>query len=239
MDDVTPFGTDKDQVKKLIGLLRDPQQLLSAEEQAMQLFRIIPKEEMEIAAIGYGGALTYTLLSREGLDLPFTMLDAQRNYTFITGEKRPRIKCDISGGIAFGSEVSLLIDDVVASGQTMYASSMYLGRQFVNAAALVMSGDVRSNYRSGSGSSASGIDTLYASQIVNGKGGFPAILSLRFVLLKTEYSGNLDYLLKYAKPENKQELEDLLRSKIIDIEQLRLLYRNPRQFVREQSNGYR
>ncbi len=237
LDDVTPFGVDRARVDILTKMLRDPPVVLDGQALASQLAGLIPRAAVEAVTIGYGGVLTYTLLARNGLDLPFKMLNVERKYLFVAGQKRPKITCTVSGDPDLSGRVTpLLIDDVIASGQTMYRSSLYLRNDSVSASALVISGDTRNIWRSSSGSSVNYIDTVYASQIVNGAAGFPAILSLRYVLLKTRTKESLDYFIqKYAKEEAMEDLGRFLRRPAGDVEEMRLLYSDPDAFVKRQS----
>ncbi|MDE1856742.1 MAG: hypothetical protein KGH98_01515 [Candidatus Micrarchaeota archaeon] len=211
LDDVTAFGADRSKVSDIIGALRGRPTVFDAVDLARELGRMIP-EGVDAVLLGNGGMVTYRLIVDSGswFKPPIACLNVRRDYVYMPGQKRPTVSIKIAAGDngtvsgAYAKRL-VLLDDVVASGGTINACRLYLtnnamvdGPAGFDSASLVASGDLRGIFRSSVGSTIVGINDTYTSQIVRGPSGFPAILSLRFALLRTDDAQKMEYLLKYA-----------------------------------------
>ncbi len=237
MDDATQFGVKDSDVAKLASMLRGPVEILDGSKLAKDM----PKQangNQSFVPVGTGGALTYCLLRKEGFETDYTYVEPKRVYEYGMG-KRPSINVvmqERDERASFLSETDgtiTLLDDVIASGMTLNACMDWIGRKNrFDSMSLVLSMDIRpgDRWRAKEGSTINGITTAYASQTVKGVSGRPAILSLRFILLKCRDEGNASYLMKYVDEDSRSTIMDFIRS--VDIGYLGLLYKDPVGFIK-------
>ncbi|MBS3148296.1 hypothetical protein J4219_05405 [Candidatus Woesearchaeota archaeon] len=229
LDDVTAFGINypAELIERLC--VCNETTLLSAEELATQLASILPP--LPAATLSGGGVITYTLLKRAGYKTPLEEIaSVERTYR----EGIP--ECRTQTGIE-RTDV-LLIDDILASGQTLYA--LLEGKTIPLAAFLLASTNVskgNKGYRIREKSTLPSVEQLYCAKLVNGTqvngcNKKPAILSLRYLLTKA--IDNEDYKTNYLSKkfggiEPAKRIAELIRG--IDREPIEILRRDPMQFI--------
>ena len=237
LDDATPFEVKRSEVEKLPAMLRYPVEILDGAKLAKEMPKP-PAENPNLVLIGAGGVLTYCLLRKEGFEADYGYVEPKRTYDYPEG-KRPVARVEIpelykkqpykpkaDGPITF-------LDDVVASAKTLGKCMDWVGSgNSFNSMSLVLSREIRSEnkMRMKGGSTISGVDNAYTSQTVRGVDGMPAILSLRFILLKCRGEGNANYLMDYVGDDFKPTIMDFIQS--IDIGQLKFLYKDTKNFIK-------
>ncbi|MBU0898186.1 MAG: phosphoribosyltransferase domain-containing protein [Nanoarchaeota archaeon] len=226
LDEARPFGIEipgkcKSALKKYNGL-----KIIDSEDLADDLFLFLDDyaKNKKLYLVGSGGVIAYTLMSRLGLKNDYEIIDVNRLYKSgnLVDFKMDK-KIDISDGI--------LIDDVIASGETLNFVIRESNSFMSDAACLIISGDIRSGYRQEERSTVSNIRNVICPQKVDYKRGFPAIFSSRMLLKKVrEDNGYRKYVSKYAK----DNIDSLLKSiNEVDITPFNVLYDDPEGFIKE------
>ncbi|MEK6845696.1 MAG: hypothetical protein AABY26_02965, partial [Nanoarchaeota archaeon] len=219
---------------EVLGSNCQPTYIMDAQELARDLMGILPVVE-KLAVFDGGGILSYLFLKKAGYAGEMKgVIKVLRDYP----NGKPR--CQLQEQPEFTP--SLVIDDILASGQTLAMGiGGYCNRE-LEFACLMASSNVpkgKGGYRIRQGSSIPRVARMYCAQIVNGlidqnkANRKPAILSLRYLLTKAVDNGDYaqTYLAKkFGGGDKAQELCSLLRS--VDREPLNLLRRDYNEFLR-------
>jgi len=235
IDDVSQLGISfPQQAIEILAENNQPLEILRAQDLAFNLSKLI-REKNNPVLVGGGGVLTYFLLRNARYEKePKQIIEVERDYS----SGKP--VCRLLRAEKLSS--NLIIDDVLASGQTISTILSNQSRQSeIDLACLVASSNIpkgNEGYRIRQNSTMTGIRTLYSTQFVNGqrqKTGYdakPAILSLRYLITKAvnndDYAKN--YLAnKFGGLQKAEAIRDLLSR--VDTEPLNLLRRNPKEFL--------
>ena len=227
-DDLTPLGISYP--KDLVEILKEknqPSKIYNARELASKLVPLLP--ETEVTVLSGGGVLTYLFLKAEGYrGSLFNIIQVKREYI----DGRP--ECSLTGKI---SPSELVIDDILASGQTICTIIDQCPNEETEFACLLASSNVpkgEKGYRQRQQTTIPGVSRFYCSQFVNGiENRKPAILSLRYLLTKAVDNGDYSqgYLSKKFGGEEKiKVLLDLIKG--INREPIDLLRENPIEFLK-------
>lgn len=218
LDDATPFGIELPQevISNLDAIVLD------AEELAKEIEDYIPENAIYI---GQGGLIVATLVGTIS-----EYLDAQRVYQ----KDGNRQIITVKFGQRPEKNAACIIDDIIASGKTIYEAAKYLGLERPKAASLVLSGQLRGGCREKTGSTVKGIEGLVTVLPVDRRDGFPAIFSGRMVLYKTKIDQSyMDYLSKYVK--DREKFAEAIFS--VNTEPYELLYKKPKEFFEKYRRG--
>ena len=210
-----------------------PCRILNAQELANSLVRIIPANEQPTLFDG-GGILSYLFLRRAGYQADLKeIVNTQRTYPL--GVPSCRLT-------SFPSRTPrILIDDILASGQTVSALLNQLKCPDLDLICLLASSNIPaggSEYRKREGSTVPRVSVLYCAQLVNGvpnKGVAnkkPAILSLRYLITKAvdNEDYNKTYLVKkFGGIATTQKIQEAIRQ--INREPIDLLRSDPTRFL--------
>ena len=180
-----------------------------------------------------GGILTYLFLRRAGYQgLAQGIINVGRNYQ----EGKPFCELiDKPEFIPF-----LIIEDILASGQTLEKTLSSYGEQELEIVCLMASSNIspgKRGYRDRNGSTIRGVSRLYCSQLVNGYPNGttkPAILSLRYLITKAldDKDYNNSYLSrKFGGIEEALKICELVRK--VDRQKIDLLRTDPTSFLRD------
>jgi len=227
-DDLTPLGISYP--KDLVETLKEqnpPSEVYNAQELASKLVPLLPKAEATV--LSGGGVLTYLFLKREGYNGNLgNIIQTRREYV----EGKP--ECSVIGDISLSS---LVIDDILASGQTLCTTLNQCSENETEFACLLASSNVpkgEKGYRNRQRTTISGIRRLYCPQFVNGiENRKPAILSLRYLLTKATDNGDYyqGYLQKkFGGEANIKRILDLVKE--INREPIDLLRTDPLRFLK-------
>jgi len=233
-DDVTGLGIDyPPDLVKILSKNNEPTVIYDAQELANDLAGLLPIS-MNLTVLDGGGVLAYLFLKKAGYEGSVRdIVKVERNY--ISGKPF----CSLEGKFNFFPE--LIIDDILASGQTLITAlkSCEVTSEF---ACLLASSNItkgEQGCRIRERSTIEGISKMYCSQFVNGpsrQGGGnmkPSILSLRYLLTKAidnnDYSEG--YLArKFGGLERAKEICSLLNE--INREPIDVLRKDPWAFLR-------
>ncbi len=232
-DDVSALGMEYP--SELIQALQDNNQpafVVDALELAGKIAPSIPSEN--VTALNGGGILSYLFLKMKGYSGELKdVITVLREYS----AGRPDCKLVSTPR----SETNLLIDDILASGQTIRTAIGQLENQSLELVCLMASANIPKgnvNYRCREGSTIPGVNKLYCAKFVNGPlekptgNRKPAILSLRYLLTKA--LDNQDYAegylaKKFGGRKRAVEIQEAIRT--VNREPIDLLRRNYRDFL--------
>ncbi len=225
LDDASSFGISLP--PELLSLLKNGNRLkvLDARGLAEDLYIVTENTDRPVTVLGNGGALAITLLRRLGFDADYNFIGVERTY----GKSRGG-KAAINYEITERAEPNQrLLDDVVASGATVNYVIRELGMRPPQLMALLISGDTRGQFREDQGSTVRGVETVYAAKSMDWNGGYPALLSARFLLKKVrDDRGYAKYLGRYLDGRE-DEVREIVQS--VDLGPFELLYSDPKAFI--------
>lgn len=218
LDDVSPLGINLSKAFFDSFCKAGKVTVFNAEELASELVNITASDNPLL--VGSGAVLAYTLMSRYGFRRDLAIVSVKRTYETVEGDKRPRIKFEISGDLQGRTEC---LDDIIASGATINQIGNNL-----TLSTLLTSNQTRGEYRTKQGSTIKNVSKLFTAQRVNSPRGFPAIFSTRFLV------GQVPTNIAYQNYVSKYADITLLLAAIsqTDIAPLKELYTNPREFIR-------
>lgn len=232
-DDITPLGIAYP--KELVDILaqnNQPAVVYAAQDLATKLAKILPPSELTV--FDGGGILAYLFLKRAGYQGVLTDI-VRVNRTYIDG----RPVCKLANKP--NKQPTLLLDDILASGQTIVTLLEEMLPENLSVGCLLASSNVpqgTSNLRERQGSTLCGVNKLYCARFVNGVRvrkdcqQKPAILSLRYLITKA--ADNKDYaqgylIKKFGGEENVRKITALIRD--INREPVDLLRQDPYKFL--------
>lgn len=199
---------------------KNKSKVLNATALAEDLFCLI-SGETPVNLVGNGGVLTYVLLSKLGYKPDFSVINVKRVYQ----NGKPAIY-QVNGN----SSSQVLMDDVIASGETVNSVIDRSGILNPDVYSLMISGDTRSSFREKEGSTVRNTRNVYSARIVRSENGFPAIFSSRFLLKGVrDNPGYRSYLSKYV--DTVSSVLGALRK--MDLTPFELLEREPEGFIKE------
>lgn len=233
-DDVTPLGIvyPRDLILAL-GERNSPLELIQAQELASSLVRVLPVTD-KLTVLDGGGVLSYLFLKKAGYT-------GQKQEVVRVIREYPQGKpvCRLVDSPNVSS--NLILDDILASGQTLTTVTSVFPSGELDVACLMASANVPrgiAGYRRREGSTISGVRRLYCGQLVNGlmdenkNNRKPAILSLRYLLTKAVDQGDYTktYLAKkFGGIEKAGEICSLLSE--VNREPIDLLRKDPKAFL--------
>ncbi len=231
-DDISPLGIKYPQ--ELVEVLEQnnsPTRIFNAQELAESIVERIPVKE-NIVLMSGGGVLSYLFLSRAGYEgVAKGIINIERTY------QNGKPFCELISKPEFNPD--LIIEDIIASGQTLTTVNSSVESNSLEMACLLASSNIPQGikgYRNRKGSTLEGISKLYCAQLVNGLNGVmkPAILSLRYLITKAlddeDYSNN--YLArKFGGLEEASKICELVGK--VDRQQIDLLRKDPISFLRD------
>jgi len=244
LDDISAIGISYPQeIIDYLERVNCPIIVYNAATLAKALAPILPVTDKIIILDG-GGVITYLSLKLAGYRGEYQdILTVDRIYNNNIPFCTKKNNVDLTD--------TLLIDDILASGQTI-TTAIANANTTIDFACLITSANVRESKkqdcrscRQKKGSTIPGVRTLYTPKFVNGmyregrgsRPGYnpmPSILSMRYLISKAV--DNNDYLEGYLSTkiggkENAAYLLDLIKQ--VDREPIDLLRKNPRQFLKE------
>ena len=231
-DDLTPLGIKCP--SELIDTLKQnniPTTVLNAQDLATNIVNKVPVRE-KIALMSGGGILSYLFLRRAGYQGKAQgIIDIRRTYQ----EGKPT--CELISKPNFIP--SLIMEDIIASGQTLEKALVPYRNNEPELACLMASSNIsqgNKGYRKRAGSTISEVPRMYCSQLVNGAPDGtkkPSILSLRYLVTKAvdDKDYNNTYLAKkFGGIEQAVKIGELVKD--IDRQQIDLLRKDPISFLR-------
>ncbi len=232
-DDVSALGMEYP--PELIQALQDNNQpafVVDALDLAGKISPLVPPEK--VTALNGGGILSYLFLKMKGYS-------GELNEVITVLREYPAGRPDCKLISAPRGETNLLIDDILASGQTISTAIAPLDNKSLEVVCLMASVNIptgKGNYRCRECSTISGVSKLYCAKFVNGPlerptgNRKPAILSLRYLLTKA--LDNQDYAKGYLAKKfggwkRAVEIQEAIR--IVNREPIDLLRKNYRDFL--------